>query len=359
MFEGLVTSILNKYLGQFIENFRESDVNIGILGGDVNLTNLIVKGSGLDFLRLPIKVKYGFVGSLVIKANWRSLSSRPVEIILSDVFVVAGNRTSFQVDEKKDEERALSNKLEWLKTVEDMTLDVESTKENDQDDSYAARTTAAVLDNIQITLNNFHVRYEDTVGIHKNPVALGICIKELSAKTTDSKGDYKFVTNQNVVFKKCLLENFFVYMNFGNKAAHVRSVQELKQAFITFREQEMKFQYLLAPVRATMKIRFNKLESVPGSRVALEIDIANVEFQFREVQYTSLIEIFATLAKAAVENSLIKESFHNRYREGTDEERLTYFQLYRRTLNCHWEAKLTEAEVKQMQALEVSTAQHF
>ena len=59
MFESLVSSQLNKYLGKFIDNISESDLKISIFGGDVVLKNLRVKPSALDDLDLPVCVKYG------------------------------------------------------------------------------------------------------------------------------------------------------------------------------------------------------------------------------------------------------------------------------------------------------------
>ena len=293
MFEGLVTSMLNKYLGDFIENFRPEDINIGIMGGDVNLSNLTVKGSGLDFLRLPIKVKSGFIGSLQIKANWRSLSSQPVEVILSDVFVVAEPRTSFHVDEKKDLESALSSKLFQLKAGEDMLLDVEATKESDNDDSYVARTAAAVVDNIQLTLNNLHIRFEDA--LDTTPLSFGVCIEELSARTTDMNWDYKFITGQSIVYKLCALKNFFMYLNVGNKQAEpLNNVHDLRRVFVNTRGQGL--QFLLAPVNASLKVRANKNE-LPGPRVTVSFDCASIDFKLRETQYNGLLGVASQLGK--------------------------------------------------------------
>ena len=42
MFENLVASQLNKYLGEFIENLNAEQLNVSIWKGDVNLKNLKV-----------------------------------------------------------------------------------------------------------------------------------------------------------------------------------------------------------------------------------------------------------------------------------------------------------------------------
>ena len=48
MFETIVVSILDKYLGVYVTNFDSKQLNIGIWGGDVELTNLYLKGSAFD-----------------------------------------------------------------------------------------------------------------------------------------------------------------------------------------------------------------------------------------------------------------------------------------------------------------------
>lgn len=48
MFESIVSSILNKYLGVYVTNFDSKLLNIGIWSGNVELKNLFLKGSAFD-----------------------------------------------------------------------------------------------------------------------------------------------------------------------------------------------------------------------------------------------------------------------------------------------------------------------
>lgn len=43
MFETLISQVLNKVLGDFIENIDPAQLNISIMNGDVNLTNMKLK----------------------------------------------------------------------------------------------------------------------------------------------------------------------------------------------------------------------------------------------------------------------------------------------------------------------------
>lgn len=47
MFEGLVASILNKWLGKYVEDLDTEQFNIGIFSGEVKLYNLKLKPEAL------------------------------------------------------------------------------------------------------------------------------------------------------------------------------------------------------------------------------------------------------------------------------------------------------------------------
>lgn len=60
MFEGIVASLLNKYLGKYIEDLDLENLNVGIFGGNVLLSNLKLKTEALvTYLnRRSITLKY-------------------------------------------------------------------------------------------------------------------------------------------------------------------------------------------------------------------------------------------------------------------------------------------------------------
>ncbi|KHN83809.1 Vacuolar protein sorting-associated protein 13C [Toxocara canis] len=78
VFESLVADLLNRFLGDFVDNLDASQLNIGIWGGDVKLENLEVKETALDDLDLPVKLKFGYLSNLVLKIPWKSLYTEPV-----------------------------------------------------------------------------------------------------------------------------------------------------------------------------------------------------------------------------------------------------------------------------------------
>lgn len=47
MFEGVVATILNRYLGKYIQDLDTENLNVGIFGGNVQLTQLKLKPEAL------------------------------------------------------------------------------------------------------------------------------------------------------------------------------------------------------------------------------------------------------------------------------------------------------------------------
>jgi len=75
----VVASVLNKTLGEFIENLDPSQLNLSIFDGTVNLTGLTIKPSFINSmaynLSLPFELIHGYIGKIFINIPWKNLSS--------------------------------------------------------------------------------------------------------------------------------------------------------------------------------------------------------------------------------------------------------------------------------------------
>jgi vacuolar protein sorting-associated protein 13A/C len=90
MFEKLITKVLNKVLGDFIENLDPSQLDLSLMSGDIHLTNLALRPNIFDTLPVPFTFVSGHLGSLRVllpRPLW-TLLSNPFKIELSDIMVV-------------------------------------------------------------------------------------------------------------------------------------------------------------------------------------------------------------------------------------------------------------------------------
>ena len=67
MIDGLVSRLLENYVYDYLENFDKQNIKISLLAGKVELNNLELNQKIIENFPFPVKLKYGRVGSIVIR----------------------------------------------------------------------------------------------------------------------------------------------------------------------------------------------------------------------------------------------------------------------------------------------------
>ncbi|KAJ2580481.1 Vacuolar protein sorting-associated protein 13, partial [Coemansia sp. RSA 1797] len=114
MFEGVVATILNRFLGNYVTNLETTQLKLGIWQGDVKLEKLRLKTDALDKLRLPVDIKEGWLGTLTISIPWSNLKGEPVRIHIDNVYVLATPRFQENFDPEREDEREYKRKMQHL-----------------------------------------------------------------------------------------------------------------------------------------------------------------------------------------------------------------------------------------------------
>lgn len=97
LLEGVVASLLTKYLGQYIDGLSKENLNMSLGSGELELEDLHLKPEALDQLELPIRVHAGSLGKLSLSIPWKQLKSKPAIIRLERVFLLAGPKIPKEV----------------------------------------------------------------------------------------------------------------------------------------------------------------------------------------------------------------------------------------------------------------------
>ena len=97
MFEKIVSDVLSKFLGKYIEGLNKESLKIAIWSGEVSLTHLQIKKEALDLVDVPVNIKGGVVGKLYMSIPWRKVMTEPLVLRLSDVHVIIGPRKEQKV----------------------------------------------------------------------------------------------------------------------------------------------------------------------------------------------------------------------------------------------------------------------
>lgn len=290
MFESLVANLINRFLGSYIENFDPKQLNIGIWSGDVKLRNLRLKKESLDEFKLPIDVKFGHLGELTLQIPWSNLKSKPVRIIIEDLYVLASPIILQDYDEEEDEKRQQALKESKLKDLEAiLEAKGEELGRDLADETFAESLVKKIVDNLQVTIKKIHLRYEDQSVLTEKPYTLGLSLDELSAVSTDENWKPSFIAITQAFTRKLLtLKSLYCYME--TKDPQLYSDLDKEGQLQEFEAQNDHQEYLMKPVSGTGKLTIHKLGTT-REHPHLDTELFFEEFglEINEQQYEDIL----------------------------------------------------------------------
>ncbi|KAI0483961.1 vacuolar protein sorting-associated protein 13 [Xylariaceae sp. FL0804] len=278
MLEGLVAGLLNRFLGMYVKNFDPAQLKVGIWSGDVKLRDLELRKEALDQLKLPINVMEGHLGELTLVIPWSNLRGAPVKIFIEDVFLLASPKEEAAYDEEEEDRRKQRLKMEKLDSAEllkERTREGLSQEEQKKSQSFTESLVTKIVDNLQVTVKNIHVRYEDSISAPGHPFALGITLEEFSAVSTDGEWKPTFIQNSTeTTHKLAKLGALAVYWDTDAELLGPGREVSKDGASMTHSEMTKKFkemigngddsadatehQFILKPVSGQAKIELDK-----------------------------------------------------------------------------------------------------
>ncbi|CAB3239394.1 unnamed protein product [Arctia plantaginis] len=262
VFETIVVDVLNRFLGDYVENLNRSQLKLGIWGGDVVLENLVLKQNALEELNIPVQTVYGHLGKLVLKIPWKNLYGASVEATVERLFLIVNPTAEVKYDPAKEEKMELAAKQAELARVEEAKKKEAEKDQNKLDETFVEKLVTQIIKNVQLKITDIHIRYEDSITNPKAPFSFGITLHNLSVHTTDENWK-KAVIQEAVtkIFKILDLEGLAVYWNPATEIYSKSSPQEIKQRLeteIAAKSSKPTFyHYALGPINATAKLKLN------------------------------------------------------------------------------------------------------
>ncbi|GBM43123.1 Vacuolar protein sorting-associated protein 13 [Araneus ventricosus] len=154
----------------------------GMKFGTVHLTDLHLKPEALAGFDLPIEVKGGCIGKISIDIPWTSLYYEPVLVHIEEVLVLAGPTADRKYDLERDKRLSRAHKNRRLENARPPDPEAPG----DRPRGFMENLVTTIVNNVQVSLQNVHIRYEDTVST-SGPLACGLVLQNLTAVTTNSK----------------------------------------------------------------------------------------------------------------------------------------------------------------------------
>eukprot|EP00906_Rhabdomonas_costata_P036471 RCo051159 len=88
MLSKVLSEILLKQFGRYVEGLDSDSLHVGVLHGICQATDLAIRPDALSDFDIPFDIRRGHLGLLRLKVPWRRLTSDAVEVEAERLFVV-------------------------------------------------------------------------------------------------------------------------------------------------------------------------------------------------------------------------------------------------------------------------------
>lgn len=124
----VITSIINQFLSPFVDDLSADQLNLFSLSGKISLTNVALKANAFEEFKLPLRIVRGNIGRIEVAIPWLSLYSAPIEVNVSDVYVLALPNWEVTLSEKEEKDAQWTRKKEVLDSLEQLKQKIKESK---------------------------------------------------------------------------------------------------------------------------------------------------------------------------------------------------------------------------------------
>lgn len=312
MFESFLEKLIINNFGQYISGLDRNKLHLAIWSGNIVIEDVNIKPDILEALNLPISLLFSTIGKLQLQIPWSSLSKTPVEIILDKILIIVipKNKSEWKFQDYSSVSRKMKLLNDFAKScfasfIEKQKL-LASSKKKDEKDGFLDKLSMKVLDNLQLTIKNIHVRFED----ESSHCSFGVTLDEIIMVTTDETWTKSFIDrteekNKEKPMNKLLrLRNLGVYWN-SRETSFLSSLEKFviieKLNRMILKEQTSGLglgssgglEYIIN-ISAEAKLIQNCPTNFELPEYKFSIDLKAIELHLRNEQFEQLIRSFET-----------------------------------------------------------------
>lgn len=207
------------------------------------------------------------LGTFTLSLHWRNLGNQPVEVLIEDVYLLVVPAPTGDEDPAEEESREQAVKAERLENAEILHMRgqtevkdgmcvacvagtcSESSVDAPQQQGLIASLISKIVNNLQITIKNIHVRYEDKLSVpdartdsgppsgrtdtlYQHPFAAGLTLASLTAFSVNDQWQPAFIeSTAGRVHKLSSLDSLAVYFDTDAKSIAGLPYQESIDTF--------------------------------------------------------------------------------------------------------------------------------
>ena len=350
-----VANVLNRVLGDFIKDLNSDQLNISVFSGNISLENLNLNENILHLLGLPFDLQHGSVGKIHVKIPWTSLLSSSLSIEISDVYAYVTPSHPTNWKEAKEIEHIHAAKTSSLAQFEAMNApDLGDTSSP----GYFANYATTIVNNIQISINNIYVRYEDNIS-STDVFAIGLSLRNLSIQTCDQSWKPHYSSDADICYKLIELKEFQCFCDFNVPVVKFRDsyTGEVNKAFKELVKDDMRgnlqHNFILMPFSSSLKIKIAIKPSLDAPQFDLQFSSDALFLDF----YSGQIKLFLKFGEFMKLYSVFKAGVTKNLREqefNEASERL-YTDTYKKWKSATPESKDSKEYAKVLENIEKVT----
>ncbi|XP_025857823.2 intermembrane lipid transfer protein VPS13C isoform X2 [Vulpes vulpes] len=302
--ESVVADLLNRFLGDYVENLNKSQLKLGIWGGNVALDNLQIKENALSELDVPFKVKAGQIDKLTLKIPWKNLYGEAVIATLEGLYLLVVPGASIKYDAEKEEKSLQDIKQKELSRIEE-ALQKAAEKDKPKEakkDTFFEKLATQVIKNVQVKITDIHIKYEDDVTDPQQPLSFGVTLGELSLLTANEHWTPCILNEaEKIIYKLIRLDSLSAYWNVNCNMSYQESkeqiLDQLKSGILTSSNIPVNHQYIFQPISASAKLYMNPYAETELKTPKLDwnIEVQNIAIEMTKPQYLSMIDFLESV----------------------------------------------------------------
>ncbi|CAF4508473.1 unnamed protein product, partial [Rotaria socialis] len=318
VFENIIVYLLDKYLGNYIDNLDTKKFKIDLWNGNVVLENLYLKSNALADLNLPVTISIGYLQKLVLQVPWTNIYTQPTKVTIEGLFLLVVPKTEVEYDAQRDEKDEYEMKMKEVRKIEELRKQREAEKNpqgNDKNDTFVERIQLQIVRNLELSIRNIHITYEDKSSKPNHPFAFGITLNYFTLHTTTSDWEPTILKDDtSLIHKLGELSALSIYWNTNSKSrldlSRDDAIHDLREKIAIDNQQAPSdVAYILRPLNVKAKIILTMKPRQEGFQQPIfdiKIDLDAISLNMSSGQYSDLLDLLEFQDYLIVKSKYIK-----------------------------------------------------
>uniref|UniRef100_A0A803V8F3 Vacuolar protein sorting 13 homolog C n=1 Tax=Ficedula albicollis TaxID=59894 RepID=A0A803V8F3_FICAL len=292
--ESVVADLLNRFLGDYVENLNKSQLKLGIWGGDVALDNLQIKENAL-------------VNKLTLKIPWKNLYGEAVVATLEGLYLLIVPGASVVYDAEKEEKYLQDSKQKELARIEEALQKAaekgrkrkkykkhfkrpfrgrehsKAKPKEEKKDTFLEKLATQVIKNVQVKITGIHIKYEDDVSSWDILSSFKIGLQCSCDSLTTNENWTPSILNEaaKIIYKLLCLDSLSAYWNINSKMYYHGSREQI----------------LVIPVSASARLYINPYAEaeLKTPKIDCNVEVQRIVIEFTKPQYLSMIDLLESI----------------------------------------------------------------